>query len=548
MVDEFEEDYGRSTGNYQYYPEGGEPKPIPPSDLPQGLTQGEMETEMAVQAAALQHGSLLNFPADAHAKRLSEMRRKVQLTKMNAEQRKEENRKLALKKLFIQYVKKYQRLTPDHLKRHPNQIRQKPSWFDDALELFTDQEIPPHTKRAIRDYFNGLIAYKESVEGVPSLDRTADAGYLSPYRNETVDIPGERDVGNLDIYGLKSHLTRSNVPEYPDEYLPQQSYPEETPSEWERNDSYEQIVMDFNRAPPDTNQFLFGANPKTRPSNESDLGHMMYNVPEKKLEPKPIEQTLVGTSGGLGVPMNKPSGFGEMDLVGIITGNKSGSIIPGKVSQMRLPARRGKKAKKSQMKSKPKAPFGVLELPKLGGGSMKDMVKGIRPVVEKSSPLRGTKTVQQVRKATGTKDMVSGIRNISKMVKVTIPNKGDDSIGVRKAVASTQKALRKSKKESNKAFGYDNLGKQFEGIENIIPRVGNPISGGRHSGQIIKETGVLSGAVTSGIHTIDMRGLRSVHVKPGELSAKNLSLPDMSINMASFGLKKKRQYYEDGEY
>jgi len=131
-----------------------------------------------------------------------------------------------LKKLFLQYIRKYV-ANPAKYIDHPKQIRNLPSWFDDAIVLFNDAEISRTQKRAIREFFYGLIQYRDNKIasgdfGPDTTETNRQLGERSPYNYsdespDSVTIPGTKELQNLDLIGIAKNVAAQNIKE---EYQP----------------------------------------------------------------------------------------------------------------------------------------------------------------------------------------------------------------------------------------------------------------------------------------------------------------------------------------
>jgi len=126
-------------------------------------------------------------------------------------------KKKILKKLFLQYIKKYIS-NPKKYIDHPKQIRNLPSWFDDAIVLFNDSELTRDQKMMIREFFTGLIRWRDDriargEEGQNEVTR--QLGERSPYNmDESPDdvmLPRENDVQKLDIMGIARNVAAQNI-------------------------------------------------------------------------------------------------------------------------------------------------------------------------------------------------------------------------------------------------------------------------------------------------------------------------------------------------
>jgi hypothetical protein len=109
-----------------------------------------------------------------------------------------------LKILFLQYISKYLS-NPSKYIEHPKQIKRLPSWFDDAIVLFKENEISRYQKKMIREFFYGLVQYRDNKMmtdryGAVNTDEVnRQLGERSPYAEsgENLDeksFPRERDL------------------------------------------------------------------------------------------------------------------------------------------------------------------------------------------------------------------------------------------------------------------------------------------------------------------------------------------------------------------
>jgi hypothetical protein len=136
-------------------------------------------------------------------------------------------RKLKLKQLFLQYVRKYI-TNPKKYKDHPKQIRNLPSWFDDAIALFNESEISREQKKLLREYFYGLVRYRDNslleskysgegetgYTGPDTEEMNRQLGRRSPYTTSEEDmdkvrLPREMDVGRIDVKDIARNVAES---------------------------------------------------------------------------------------------------------------------------------------------------------------------------------------------------------------------------------------------------------------------------------------------------------------------------------------------------
>jgi len=117
-----------------------------------------------------------------------------------------------LKKLFLLYLRKYQK-NPEKFKRHPKQIKNLPTWFYDALDLFKQNEMSRDLKNQIKTYFESLIAYRDSIIGINQdqiVSQDQQFGTASPYAetpyDETYEFSNEDSIEKMNINKYASNL------------------------------------------------------------------------------------------------------------------------------------------------------------------------------------------------------------------------------------------------------------------------------------------------------------------------------------------------------
>jgi hypothetical protein len=142
-------------------------------------------------------------------------------------------REKRLKILFLQYINKYLS-NPNKYIRHPKQIRQLPSWFDEAMSLFKDNEISRYQKKMIREFFYGLIQYRDSKMvseryGVNTEEVNRQLGESSPY-SETgglgpeLQLPREQELKrDMDMRDLMRRTREIDINK-PSEEVPYEEY------------------------------------------------------------------------------------------------------------------------------------------------------------------------------------------------------------------------------------------------------------------------------------------------------------------------------------
>ena len=126
-----------------------------------------------------------------------------------------------LKKLFLQYIRKYI-ANPKKYIDHPKQIRNLPSWFDDAIVLFSDEELSREQKRMIREFFYGLVQYRDVKVSSGNITSDTDEtnrqlGERSPYAEEDPELtslPRQNEMEKLDIMGIAKNVNAQNIKEF----------------------------------------------------------------------------------------------------------------------------------------------------------------------------------------------------------------------------------------------------------------------------------------------------------------------------------------------
>ena len=117
-------------------------------------------------------------------------------------------RERSLKTLLLQWIAKY-RNKRRYLER-PERIKQKPSWFEDALALFPETEISTEMKMSIRRYQQDLDNYKKMRMAERGIEE-AEVEYGAPPDFDevpAVNFEGETDMQNFDIKSMQQSIRR----------------------------------------------------------------------------------------------------------------------------------------------------------------------------------------------------------------------------------------------------------------------------------------------------------------------------------------------------
>ncbi|MDD4052819.1 MAG: hypothetical protein PHR28_13095 [candidate division Zixibacteria bacterium] len=118
-------------------------------------------------------------------------------------------RERSLKMLMLQWIAKY-RNKRRYLER-PERIKQKPSWFEDALALFPENELSTEMKTSIRRYQQELDSYKKMQMAERGIEEaTVEYGAPPDYDDvPNIGFDGEQDIQNFDIRAAQQSIRRS---------------------------------------------------------------------------------------------------------------------------------------------------------------------------------------------------------------------------------------------------------------------------------------------------------------------------------------------------
>lgn len=156
-----------------------------------------------------------------------DLTRAIASNEARRKEKKLSNKVYTVRKLFLQYVKKY-KAKWEVMKNYPKQIKQKPAWFDYALSLFDESEISARDKKRINDAFIGLWDYRDRLlpERVMSEEESIrQYGINSPYYEkpeesmELSTLPEETEV-------LSEPVSTTEPQLYSDTQQPQVVQPE----------------------------------------------------------------------------------------------------------------------------------------------------------------------------------------------------------------------------------------------------------------------------------------------------------------------------------
>ena len=225
--------------------------------------------------------------------KLEDVLKKVPATSPILRKRKE------LKKLFLQYLKKYIS-NPKKFIDHPKQIHNLPSWFDDAIVLFNDSELTREQKRMIREFFIGLIQYRDSkiASGDINTDETnRQLGQRSPYQYteeniDSISLPRQNEMQKLDIMGIAKNVAAENIKELP----------QPTMEEYVESDATTPPLDTMYATPPSKNEGGISGVQINRPYRSRTLED--YITPLWKSKPKPVDNQISNLPQSLNAPQS----------------------------------------------------------------------------------------------------------------------------------------------------------------------------------------------------------------------------------------------------
>lgn len=438
-----------------------------------------------------------------------------------------------LKKLFLQYVAKYKK-NPRHYYQHWKQIKDIPSWFEMAMALFKEDEIPGQMKRTIRDFFNGMILYrdtKRSMErgepiGEEQLNEYSEQyGEASPYNptyNPEFEFEHQKEMDKFDV---DAHMGALREEKY--------GFPRPEQSGYD---------LEGNITPQGGALLAMPKEPTTAILLPQEMVNPRPEVPKEQFETRFADQFLAKKpveikpqrKGGVGSLITKGAGTASdiSQNIGNMFGKKE-SAIRGqsaargakvstiKLDRTRIPDRSfGVKIPKTEIPKIPRA-----EIPKIKRGGKRTItpIKKIPPIQPFTINLNGVKK----RKAKNTIDVAGNGLNIGKeMMKV-----GKSIKGV------------KGKKKRGGGFGVDigNLKKlKIDNFKDKMPRI--DIETG------IAETHMLQKSIVPKQSKLSMRTMQGLNIERGSLRPPQVEKVRFNFNIAGDISKKKKrnvEYVED---
>jgi len=383
-------------------------------------------------------------------------------------------REKQLKKLFIQYVRKYIS-NPQKYLQYPKQIKNLPSWFDEALVLFKEVELSRSQKRMLREYFYGLIKYRDdklamvNEGGIVNPDEmNRQLGQRSPYSANEEDLdsmqfPRQQDVKRLDVNELMRNNEQMNVRRA----TPEQSF--------DRYNERGNDVFDENPEQPKrrgASLGMLGVSP-VRPSNVED--YTSFNKKRNQTQVNPsarphpklnlVKSTQSQTRGLFTQPdIPTRGGMGTNLTSFIIGGNSKPSISPPKHQQPGY----------MNEKQQPREPPAWLR------ASKKVRVSADRKItIKKASPKRAVnskKPMFHIKQSSQTMSkMFDNIRNVTKksnnkgigVVDIKIGKVGTKSKSTGKVDMNIGKITRKSPKKLNGLETVRGMDKLFGQIRSV---------------------------------------------------------------------------------
>ena len=365
-------------------------------------------------------------------------------------------RERALKMLLLQWIAKY-RNKRRYLER-PERIKQKPSWFEDALALFSETEISTEMKNSIRRYQQDLDNYKKMRMAERGIEE-AEVEYGAPPDFDevpAVNFEGETDMQNFDIKSMQQSIHRAAQAELKDDIaeIREIARPAEAPTG-------DQYVM---TAPQP-------AQPAQQPTGMGNIASILFR--------------------GAGAAPSQGKGLSSIIYSGTKTARK-GKRKKTPVDRTE-PVETKKKAKKKAKKAKkttakigmvqPVRSPGGLEVPRIGR-----TVSGI--------PLPGKLALPRIKTST------------------MPPIKMQGAVGGA-GLANTKTLIQQARRQSKVTFG--NLNVRPQSSIAMVSRSMGDIQGGFHESQII--TTAISGIRPP---STSRKQLQSFRVQPGELAPPDI--------------------------
>lgn len=425
-----------------------------------------------------------------------------------------------LKILLLRYVKKY-RSNPRKYIVHPKQIKNQPSWFEDALAAFTPNEMSEDTKKQVRDFFQNLIAWRDEQVGTPDIEEMKRQYGLapSPYNPEGLtpsdaeNIVSGKPLEAIDIEGLRQGMMSPSMISEGDMRLsgpamistPGADVEEEVYKLPIRGIGIEEVTGETERAEtvPETEEE--GAPPE---EGEMTLVAPITTTPPVVIAPPPatppvryrdevsLSRKIVG--GGVRAPSMGSTGDLAKRLSSMISGRVTAAGVTSAVVKRKTSQMKARRVKSIYNVTSSKMVFGKKQ-PILTVGKMYNPLKKV--------PIRGTITkLRDIKPAASVRVGGRTIALLSKSIDGSVnPLKLKGTIGyVTGAVDSVKKMIPKPQKV-------------------ITRKKGEPI---------IREAGMLGGIVNSAVGS-----MKSDIVFP----KMDFKVPDMSPVAFNFGLVKKKK-------
>lgn len=399
-------------------------------------------------------------------------------------------RKKQLKKLFIQYVKKYIS-NPNKYLQYPKQIKNLPSWFDEALALFNEVEISRGQKKMLREYFYGLIRYRDdklatsNVGGIVNPEETnRQLGERSPYSAsednlDTLQLPRQQEARRFDVDTLMRENAQMNVRRATPEIPPEDQFeeygginPEEPVSvrytTTKGNASLGSLGISAVRPSNVEDYVSFGRKrqPQTQPNPEA--------VPHQKMPF--VKSTPPSPSAGAFNPIDVPTRKGMgINLTSFIIGNNKPTIAPvqrqqpGYVNENQQPRTppawlRASKKPVVRIQRKKKKSVMVAKKPRQ---SVFDIQRSTDTVAKMLNNIKDINKIQRT-KGVGKIDLKIKLNNINKKKSSKIVKAKpitDKQMSGLESVRNMDKIFSQIKDHSHNNFGKENM--KIKLVDNI---------------------------------------------------------------------------------
>jgi len=491
-------------------------------------------------------------------------------------------KKKILKKLFLQYIRKYI-ANPKKYIDHPKQIRNLPSWFDDAIVLFGEDEITREQKRMIREFFYGLIQYRDQkiASGESGMDIATETnrqlGERSPYQYseenpDDVSFPRQNEMQQLDVMSIARNVANQNIKEAQQPTM--EEYVESEP------DQLPMVTYISNKDKANVGGMLI-----TRPIQSAfSLDNFIRPIGTRLQQPtgqpssvqplvKPIDQPSIQTTQ---VPLGNND---NIDLTSFLIGSRGRSLVsrpqpvqPTMVEPTPVQYRKIKKGNKVKPKLNRKLPKMSMDMiPNIPKGlSLKGImgktsielkpinITANKPIAIKKKSLniksKVTVSSQQIMKPVKSMGALGTIRSMDKMfnqIKSHSKNNYTPSNMKMKVISDIKDQCDKAFKRNQFRVESTNMkNNYFRDVKNSLPDIKMEMDG---MGDI-HEKNVMRQSIMGVPKAININNTTPFVVKRGSMRPKSVGITEYDFDLGNIYKKKKKsiptleeEYFYDEE-